>query len=113
MKPLIVIQARCSSSRLPGKVLLPVAGYPIAVLVAKRAATKGFPVVVATSTDSSDDILASTLRDYGLQVVRGPLEDVLGRCLMAIQNVSDDTAIVRLTADNLFPDGAFVEELVN
>ena len=53
--PLIVIQARTSSARLPGKALLPIRGIATTVLAAKRAANQGHQVVVATSIDPSDD----------------------------------------------------------
>lgn len=108
----VVVQARTSSSRLPGKALLPVCGIPAAVLAARRAARDGADVVVATSTDASDDALAATLREGGIRVVRGPLDDVLGRFVLAGEGLDDGDAVVRLTADNTFPDGDFVRLLV-
>ena len=73
----VVLQARTSSTRLPGKVLLPVCGMPIVVLAAKRAARDGLDVVVATSNDPSDDNLAATIQQHGLKCLRGALDDVL------------------------------------
>lgn len=112
MNALYILQARMSSSRLPGKVLKPVAGLPSVVLAAKRAANLGGDLVVATSREASDDLLAATLAEHGIRVARGPLDDVLGRFVEAAGDVSDDTIIVRLTGDNLVPDGAFLQELV-
>ncbi len=109
----VVIQARTSSSRLPGKALLPVGGLPSAVLAARRAARDGAEVVVATSEDASDDALAATLRGAGVRVVRGPLDDVQARFVLAARGLDDSAAVVRLTADNTFPDGAFVRALVD
>lgn len=109
----VVIQARTSSSRLPGKALLPVCGIPCAVLAARRAARDGADVIVATSTDPGDDVLAGTLREAGIRVVRGPLDDVLARFVLAIDGLDDGDAVVRLTADNTFPDGDFVRLLVD
>lgn len=109
----VVIQSRMNSSRLPGKALLPVGGFPSVVLCAKRAANTGLNVIVATSTAGSDHILCECLAAHGVPHVRGPLDDVFSRYLMATEGLSDDTVIVRLTADNMFPDGAFVEDLVD
>ncbi|ASU40582.1 hypothetical protein hmeg3_21300 [Herbaspirillum sp. meg3] len=108
----IVIQARTSSARLPAKALLPIASLPAAVLCALRAGNRGGEVVVATSDDCSDDALAETLLRHGVQVVRGALHDVLARFIDAVEDLADDDVVVRLTADNLFPDGAFVEALL-
>ena len=59
-KAIAIIQARCSSTRLPGKVLKPLAGKPMIWHIAKRAESCEHvdQVVVATSTESSDDPLA-------------------------------------------------------
>jgi spore coat polysaccharide biosynthesis protein SpsF len=108
----IVLQARMSSSRLPGKVLLPVCGRPIVVLAARRAANTGIEAVVATSEDPSDDRLAEALAKHGVRYLRGALSDVLARYLAATADLGDDAICVRLTCDNVFPDGAFVSQLI-
>jgi spore coat polysaccharide biosynthesis protein SpsF (cytidylyltransferase family)/aryl-alcohol dehydrogenase-like predicted oxidoreductase len=113
MKYRVVLQSRTSSSRLPGKALLPLCGFPSAVLAALRAARDGADVVVATSVDSGDDALAATLRAAGVRVVRGPLDDVLARFALAAEGLDDGDAVVRLTADNAFPDADFVRRLVD
>jgi len=100
------------STRLPGKALLPVAGYPSAVLAALRAANQGARLVVATSSDTTDDGLAASLSNAGLEVFRGPQEDVLGRLYEATGNLPDEAIVVRLTGDNVFPDQGFVTALV-
>lgn len=105
------MQARTGSSRLPGKALLPVAGYPTAVLAALRAANRGHETILATSDTPADDELADQGEAHGLKVFRGPLEDVLARYYLACSSLPDDCAVVRLTADNLLPDGAFVAGL--
>ena len=108
----VVLQARTSSTRLPGKVLLPVCGLPLVVLAARRAARDGIETVVATSADPSDDRLAETLGRHGLRHVRGPLDDVLARFVAATADLDDGDICVRLTSDNLFPDGDFVRRLI-
>lgn len=107
----IVIQSRLSSSRLPAKALLPIAGIPSVVLCALRAANKGAEVVVATSTEPSDDLLADALLRAGILCFRGPLSDVMGRFVLATADLPPQATIVRLTADNVFPDGEFVQEV--
>src|SRR5579864_8401602 len=97
MKIVTIIQARMSSIRLPGKALLPVAGYPSAVLAALRAGNLGDEVVVATSNHSSDDSLAAQLSSHNIRVFRGPLDDVLGRYYLAVATLPDDCIVVRLT----------------
>lgn len=76
-----MIQARMSSSRLPGKVLLPLGGSTIlgwVVSAAARAKTVD-QVVVATSAEDSDDRVVAEARRLDVPVVRGPLTDVLDR----------------------------------
>lgn len=105
----VVVQARSTSVRLPGKVLLPLGGMPIVALAAKRAGNTGLPVVVATSSEKSDDELSLALAAHALPLHRGPLNDVLARFVGATADMSDGGLCIRLTADNVFPDGAFIE----
>ncbi len=100
-----------SSTRLPGKVLLPFGGIPLAALVAKRVARSGFEAVVATSVDPSDDLLATEMARQGVTVVRGSLDDVLSRFVAATEDMGSDDLCVRMTADNPGPDGDFIAAL--
>lgn len=106
-----VLQARTNSSRLPGKVLLPINGVPLVVLAAKRAANTGRQVIVATSLEWSDDGLASLIQRHGLRCFRGSLENTLDRVVNALFGFDDETIVFRLTADNVFPDGVLLDEL--
>jgi spore coat polysaccharide biosynthesis protein SpsF len=108
----VVIQSRLSSTRLPAKALLPLAGRPTVVLCAQRAANTGLPVLVATSNDPSDEAIAVALSAAGVPCFRGSHDDVLSRFVEATRALPDDATLVRLTADNVFPDGAFIEELL-
>lgn len=112
-KTRIIIQSRLSSSRLPAKALLPVAGIPVVVLCALRVGNKNGEVLVATSEDSTDDLLIKTLSAADIKFIRGPLDNVLERFVLATADLPDDAVIVRLTADNPVPDGAFVLEIVD
>jgi aryl-alcohol dehydrogenase-like predicted oxidoreductase/spore coat polysaccharide biosynthesis protein SpsF (cytidylyltransferase family) len=113
MKVIAILQARTVSTRLPGKALLPVAGYPSAVLAALRAANQGHELLAATSDHPSDDELAQTFRAHGFSVFRGALNDVLGRYYFAAASLPGDSIVVRLTGDNVTPDGEFVGALLS
>ncbi len=108
----VVLQARTGSSRLPGKVLLALCGLPIVVLATRRAARDGLETIVATSSHASDDGLVETLKAHDVSHVRGPLNDVLARFIAATADLGDGDICVRLTSDNVFPDGDFVRRLV-
>lgn len=108
----VVIQSRVSSTRLPGKVLLPIAGLPSIVLCARRASNRGLPVLVATSTDVSDDPLVRILYKYDIPYLRGSLDNVLDRFVKATADLCNDAIVIRLTADNLFPDGDFLQSML-
>lgn len=103
-----------SSNRLPGKVLMPLAGRPILdwVFRAARASTEIDDVVLATSTDPTDSILADYAAGRGVKVVRGPLDDVLGRFIQTVDTVPAD-AVVRLTADCPLLDPALIDAVVS
>ncbi len=111
MSSVTVIQSRTSSSRLPAKALLPIGAMPMAVLAARRAANTGRQVIVATSEDASDDQLAEIFAKHGLNCFRGKLDDPLGRFVAALSDLPDQTKVIRLTADNVLPDGEFLDRL--
>ncbi|HEV2145982.1 MAG TPA: aminotransferase class III-fold pyridoxal phosphate-dependent enzyme [Longimicrobiaceae bacterium] len=95
-----VIQARTSSSRLPGKVLAPVGGVTMLERLVRqlRGARTLDQVVVATSDHPSDDALAAHLQAAGVPVHRGDLDDVLARFAGAAAS-QDAEVVVRLTGD--------------
>jgi len=113
MRTVVILQARTTSTRLRGKALLPVAGYPSAVLATLRASNRGHETLAATSDDSSDDELARQFLSAGIRIFRGPLNDVLARYYLAAKDLPDDCTVIRLTGDNLVPDGAFVADLAS
>lgn len=95
-----VLQARTTSSRLPGKVLLPLEGRPMIIrqLERMRRTRTLDDIVVATSDDPSDDELSAVVEAAGYQVVRGPLNDVLERFVHVLDHAQPGT-VVRITAD--------------
>ena len=102
-----------TSSRMPGKVLAPLSGEPMIIRQLERIqrARSLDGLVVATSTDDSDDILASVVEDFGVPVVRGSLDDVLARFLVAVDAL-DPMAVVRLTADCPLTSPAVIDLVV-
>lgn len=108
-----VIQARASSTRLPGKVLRPLAGRSVLGWVVRAAAASpGIDhVVVATSTEADDDAVAEEAARHGAFVARGPLDDVLARFAVAVESYPAD-AVVRLTADCPLLDPELIGQLV-
>lgn len=100
MRIVAIIQARMGSSRLPGKILMPLAGKPVLQRVVERVrASQAFDeVVVATSDRAIDDIVAQSAPSFGATLVRGDEADVLSRFGAAAQATRAD-AIMRITAD--------------
>ncbi len=110
---LAIVQARMSSTRLPGKVLEELGGTRVLDLVLQRLgeASELQGVVVATSADPGDDPVAGVAGDAGVPVVRGPLEDVLERYRLAAADHPCD-AVVRITADCPLVDPDVVDLVV-
>lgn len=114
MTTVAIVQARTSSSRLPGKVLLPINGQPLILYQLARIAksTTIDKLFLATSTDSSDDKLAITVEQAGYSVFRGSLYDVLDR-FYCCSIVSGASIVIRLTGDCPFTDPSIVDDIVN
>lgn len=107
-----VVQARMSSSRLPGKVLAPVLGRPLLAFELERAARARLDaLVVATSDEAADDPVAALAEREGLRCFRGSLGDVLDRFYRAAAPMHPEH-VVRLTADCPLIDPAVVDRVV-
>jgi spore coat polysaccharide biosynthesis protein SpsF len=100
MKKVALIQARMSSTRLPGKVLQDIGGWPMLLRVANRV-RKAMSIdlaAVVTSTHSDDDAIGRLCEEHCLPCFRGSLDDVLDRYYQAALHFQADV-IVRITAD--------------
>lgn len=108
-----IIQARYGSTRLPGKVLLDLAGQPVLVRVVERTRHAGTldEVVVATSTQPQDDQIVRLCQERGYAFFRGNLYDVLDRYYQAASNAQADI-VVRITADCPVIDPGLIDETV-
>ena len=97
---LAILQARMSSSRLPGKVLKPVLGEPMILRQIERIrqSRRIGRLVMATSTDPSDDVLVEVCEKQGVECARGCLEDVLDRFYQVARKTAPEH-VVRLTGD--------------
>lgn len=100
MRKVAIVQARMGSSRLPGKVLIPLAGRLVLDHVVTRvmAAERIDDVVIATSVLGGDDAIADYCEARGWACVRGPETDVLTRYAEAVR-VSNADIVVRVTSD--------------
>jgi len=112
---LAILQARMTSTRLPGKVMAPVLGEP---MIARQLERLGRSrrldrMVVATSTDPSDDVLAAYLEGVGQPVFRGSLNDVLDRFHGAMGMVPEARTVVRLTADCPLTDPQLIDAIID
>ena len=113
MRTVCIIQARMSSTRLPGKVLMPLAGQPVISHVLQRLSccSSLSELVVATSEDATDDLLVQWCLDNQFKVFRGSLNDVLDRYYKcAVSHHAE--AVVRITADCPALDPTLVDEVV-
>lgn len=100
MKRVIILQARMTSTRLPGKVLMDVAGSPMLAQQLRRLARcrRADEIVVATTTNATDDPVVAVARDEGVGWFRGSEADVLARYIGAAREARADV-VVRVTAD--------------
>ena len=110
MRILVVVQARTGSSRLPGKVLLPVAGAPVLVRMLERvlAARTRFELVVATTGRPEDDGLAELVRRFGARVFRGHPTDLLDRHYRAARAARAEV-VVKIPSDCPLIDPAAID----
>ncbi|HEX4177814.1 MAG TPA: NTP transferase domain-containing protein [Rhizomicrobium sp.] len=108
-----VIQARMGSTRLPGKVLKPIAGKPLLWHIVHRlkACRLLEDIAVATSVNPADEAIVEWCNQEGVIVVRGPEDDVLARYARAAEKLDADI-IVRVSSDAPFIDAGFVDHLI-
>ncbi len=103
-----------TSTRLPGKVLAPVLGEPMIgrQMERLRRSKRIDRLIVATSTDPSDDPLTAYVEGAGITVYRGPLADVLARYAGAAALFPEAKAVVRLTADCPLTDPELIDQVI-
>jgi spore coat polysaccharide biosynthesis protein SpsF len=100
VKLVVIVQARSGSTRLPGKVLLPLAGRPLLARQLERlqACRTPFELVVATTAGTVDDAVAVIASRAGAQVYRGHPTDLLDRHVQAARRVRADV-VAKIPSD--------------
>jgi spore coat polysaccharide biosynthesis protein SpsF len=114
-KPVVgaVIQARLGSSRLPGKVLRPLAGKPLLehVIERLRLCERVDTIVLATTEASDDAELVAFAKQQGIACVRGSEQDVLSRFRQAATEHKLDI-IVRICSDSPLIDWVYIDRMI-
>ncbi len=113
MKTGIIIQARTGSTRLPGKVLKTIHDRTLLDHIIDRLALRKeeSTVVIATSTLPGDDAIEAWCAKKGVLCFRGDEQNVLSRYYLCAKEQQFDH-IVRMTADNPFPDIEEIDRLI-
>ena len=113
MKTIAIIQARMGSTRLPGKVLKPLAGDTVLGHVVRRVreAKRLNGVCIATTESPADAPIVAECRRLGVECFRGSEPDVLARYHGAAQAIKADV-IVRVTSDCPLFDGALLDKML-
>jgi spore coat polysaccharide biosynthesis protein SpsF len=113
VKTLVVVQARLGSTRLPGKVLMPLAGRPLLERMVERvrAAETPFDVVVATTTATADDAVAELCRRIDVACFRGHPTDLLDRHVQAARAAGADV-VVKIPSDCPLIDPRIIDRVL-
>ena len=113
MNVVAIVQARLSSSRLPGKVLMNIEGKTVLEHIHDRLSSSNQlnKILIATSLHDSDNPIDQWCSKKNIPVYRGSLNDVLSRFYFAANKNSADI-IVRITGDCPLIDFTIVDELI-
>ena len=112
-KVVLIIQARMSSTRLPGKSMMPLADKPLVYRMVERLkkCKKVDEIVIATSDQPEDKVLVDLANELGVSSFKGNLLDVRDRYLNAAEKSNADF-IIRIPADNPMPDANEIDKLI-
>jgi spore coat polysaccharide biosynthesis protein SpsF len=113
MRIVVVVQARTASTRLPGKVLMPLAKAPLLHRLLERVLAARTPsaVVVATTIDRDDDVIAAVAEQAGVGCVRGHPTDLLDRHYVAGLTFGADV-VVKIPSDCPLIDPAVIDRVI-
>jgi spore coat polysaccharide biosynthesis protein SpsF len=112
-KIVLIIQARMTSNRLPGKSMMPLAGKPLVYRMVERLKNcrKVDEIVIATSDRPEDQVLIDLSKELNVSYFEGNLLDVRDRYLNAAEKFQADF-IIRIPADNPIPDSNEIDKLI-
>jgi len=113
MKTVIIVQARTASSRLPGKVMMPLAGKPLLSRMLERvsASSEGDEIVVAATIASGDDQIEVLCKKTGFACYRGHPTDLLDRHYQAAE-VFEADVIVKIPSDCPLIDPKIIDRVL-
>lgn len=113
MKTVVIVQARMTSTRLPGKVLLLLAGEPMLTRLVERLrrVQRASAIVIATTINATDDSIADLCDQLGVPCHRGSEHDVLSRYADAARLHAADV-MVRITSDCPLIDPALIDQVI-
>lgn len=114
MSTAIIVQARMTSTRLPGKVLLPILGRPMLSyqLERLRRVRQADRIVIATTSNATDDPIVAFCATEGVDCTRGSEQDVLSRYFEAASRFAADT-VVRVTSDCPLIDPQLIDSAIS
>ena len=112
-KVVLIVQARMSSTRLPGKSMMPLADKPLVYRMVERLkkCKQVDEIVIATSYLPEDQVLVELANELGVSSFQGNLLDVRDRYLNAAEKSKADF-IIRIPADNPMPDANEIDKLI-
>lgn len=107
------IEARMTSSRFPGKVLMEINGKPVLQILIERLSKSGYidEIIIAATNRSEDDPIEELGKKLGIFTFRGSEDDVLGRVVRAVESVNGDV-IVEITGDCPLIDPEVVDSVI-
>ena len=113
LKIVTVIQARMSSTRLPGKVMLPLSGKPLLIRMYERVQRSNIAgkIIVAVTTDPEDQVLVNLCNENKITVFRGNPTDLLDRHYHAALLYNAD-AVVKIPSDCPLIDSEIIDEVI-
>ena len=112
MKPLVLLQARSSSNRLPYKAVMLIKKLPSIVFLCKRILSEKYRTFVLTSVSINDEFLSNTLKKNNIKFFRGDHHNVKKRILEFTKKLNKNCTIIRITGDNLLINSSLVNECI-
>ena len=112
-KVVLIIQARMSSTRLPGKSMMPLADKPLVYRMVERLkkCKKVDEIIIATSDQPEDKVLVDLASELSVSSFQGNLLDVRDRYLKTAEKFKADF-VIRIPADNPMPDANEIDKLI-